>query len=247
MSSHKRQKSGNRTQKTGGMRQRRAFCSLVLVLTCLSIFTSCRMDMQDQPKYKAYSKGSIRKPVQGTVPRGYLREDKHLYTGKKEQSGASSVLVAPPLIQLSPGQPAVAGAPATSTFPDMVDTFPFPITDKILERGEERFNAFCSMCHGPVGYGDGMIVKRGFRTPPSYHTDRLREAPVGHFFDVITNGWGAMSPHASMIPVTDRWAIIAYIRALQLSQNSQGTTPTTNPATQARTGTAERNVTRGQR
>jgi mono/diheme cytochrome c family protein len=89
-----------------------------------------------------------------------------------------------------------------------------------LDRGEERFNIYCSMCHGQTGYGDGMIVRRGFRRPPSLHDDRLRGETLGHFFDVITNGWGAMPDYSQEIPPRDRWAIIAYIRALQLSQNT---------------------------
>ena len=98
--------------------------------------------------------------------------------------------------------------------------FPFPITRAVLERGQERFNIYCSVCHGYVGDGDGLVVQRGFQPPPSYHTDRLRQAPVGHFFDVITNGFGAMPSYAAQVPVPDRWAIAAYIRALQLSQHA---------------------------
>jgi mono/diheme cytochrome c family protein len=98
--------------------------------------------------------------------------------------------------------------------------FPFPITRQVLARGQERYNIFCSPCHGRLGDGDGMIVRRGFRRPPSYHIDRLRKAPVGHFYDVITHGFGSMYDYADRVPPRDRWAIIAYIRALQLSQNA---------------------------
>jgi mono/diheme cytochrome c family protein len=101
-----------------------------------------------------------------------------------------------------------------------VDQFPFPITREVLDRGRERFNIYCSPCHGPAGDGDGMVVQRGFTRPPSYHIDRLRQAPVGHFFDVVTNGFGSMPSYAAQVPVRDRWAIIAYIRALQLSQHA---------------------------
>jgi mono/diheme cytochrome c family protein len=105
-----------------------------------------------------------------------------------------------------------------------VETFPFAITRDDLKRGQERFDIFCSVCHGAAGYGDGMIARRGFNkpSPASYHQDRLRQAPVGHFFDVITNGWGAMPAYAAQIPVEDRWRIIAYVRALQLSQAQPG-------------------------
>jgi mono/diheme cytochrome c family protein len=98
--------------------------------------------------------------------------------------------------------------------------FPFPVTIQVVNRGEERFNIYCSECHGKVGDGNGMIPSRGYRRPPSYHTDTLRAAPNGHFFDVMTNGFGAMPSYAAQVPVTDRWAIIAYIRALQLSQHA---------------------------
>lgn len=99
-----------------------------------------------------------------------------------------------------------------------VEVFPFPITRADLLRGEERFNIYCSPCHGRLGDGEGMIPKRGYIKPPSYHIDRLKTAPVGHFFDVVTNGFGAMPSYASRVPVDDRWRIIAYIRVLQYSQ-----------------------------
>jgi hypothetical protein len=101
------------------------------------------------------------------------------------------------------------------------DVMPFPVTADVLARGQQRYNIYCSPCHSELGDGRGMIVQRGYRPPPSYHTDRLRKAPIGHFFDVITNGFGAMPDYATQIPVADRWAIAAYIRALQLSQNAQ--------------------------
>ena len=100
------------------------------------------------------------------------------------------------------------------------ETFPMPVTDEVMRRGQERFNVFCSPCHGRTGEGNGMIVQRGFRQPPSYHEDRLRNAPVGYFFDVMSHGFGAMQDYASQIPIADRWAIAAYIRALQLSQRA---------------------------
>ena len=96
--------------------------------------------------------------------------------------------------------------------------FPMPVTKEVVDRGEERFNVYCSPCHGRTGLGDGMIVQRGFRQPPSYHEERLRTAPVGYFFDVMTNGFGAMQDYSSQVTVPDRWAIAAYIRALQLSR-----------------------------
>ncbi len=100
----------------------------------------------------------------------------------------------------------------------LADSFPFPVTRKDLERGRERYNIYCTPCHGLSGDGQGMIVARGFPAPPSYHIDRLRKAPAGHFFDVMTNGYGRMFSYASRVNPEDRWRIAAYIRALQLSQ-----------------------------
>ena len=99
------------------------------------------------------------------------------------------------------------------------DGFPMVVDANVMNRGEERFDIFCSECHGKVGDGNGMIPSRGFRRPPSFHTELLRSAKTGHFFDVMTNGFGSMPSYAAQVPVEDRWAIIAYIRALQLSQN----------------------------
>jgi mono/diheme cytochrome c family protein len=95
--------------------------------------------------------------------------------------------------------------------------FPFPIDERVMARGQDQFDAFCSPCHGRTGAGDGLIVRRGFSRPPSLVADHVRDAPPGHIFDVITNGFGAMPDHASQIKVPDRWAIVAYVRALQLS------------------------------
>jgi mono/diheme cytochrome c family protein len=98
--------------------------------------------------------------------------------------------------------------------------FPFPVTGQVLERGQQRFNIYCAPCHGLLGDGNGIITQRGLRHPPSYHIDRLRNAPVGHFYDVVTHGFGAMQDYSAQISPHDRWAIIAYIRALQLSQHA---------------------------
>lgn len=101
---------------------------------------------------------------------------------------------------------------------NLVETFPFPITREVLERGRERFDIYCAPCHGRTGEGDGMVVQRGFPAPPSYHIERLRNAPVGHFFDVMTQGYGIMYSYAQRVEPNDRWAIAAYIRALQMSR-----------------------------
>jgi len=213
----------------------RLLCLLLSAFCLLS--SACRRDMQDQPKAIAYREStffkdgvSSRPPVEGTVPRGYLRADREFYFGKKNSYGTAggSQRVMPPngsaTTLVSPSGPPNAAA----MFPDDVDTFPFPITKEVLERGQERYQIFCSSCHGLTGYGDGMVARRGFNkpAPASFHQDKLRQAPVGHFFDVVTNGWGAMPSHASQIPIEDRWKIIAYIRALQLSQTPPGGNPT---------------------
>lgn len=102
----------------------------------------------------------------------------------------------------------------------LADTFPFPVTAEVVHRGQDRFNIFCSPCHGRLGKGDGMIVQRGFPRPNSFHADSVRVLPAGFYFDVITNGFGRMYSYAPSIPVRDRWAIVAYVRALQLSQHA---------------------------
>ncbi|HEU4389092.1 MAG TPA: cytochrome c [Blastocatellia bacterium] len=170
--------------------------SACVCVTGVMLLAACRRDMQDQPKYKPYREGAGRTQVEGTVARGQLREDALLFTGKT----------------------AANGQPGKQSFSD---EFPFPVTREVLDRGQERFNITCSVCHGRLGDGEGMVVKRGFRRPPSLHIDRLRTAPAGYFFDVVTNGFGAMPDYASQITPRDRWAIIAYIRALQLSQRAQ--------------------------
>jgi mono/diheme cytochrome c family protein len=100
------------------------------------------------------------------------------------------------------------------------DYLPFPVTAEVMARGQQRFNIYCSPCHSEAGDGNGMIVQRGFKHPPSYHIERLRRVPIGYFFDVMTNGFGAMSDYSQQISPADRWAIAAYIRALQLSQHA---------------------------
>ncbi|MGI8639080.1 MAG: c-type cytochrome [Pyrinomonadaceae bacterium] len=195
---------------------------LLLTAFCL-LAGGCRYDMQDQPRYKAFKKSeffsddkAMRDLPEGTVARGNLREDKAFYTGKKENAGTTA-----PAVTTTDA----AGNTLVTSFPDAIEEFPVPVTKELLDRGEERYKIFCIVCHGPVGKGDGMIVRRGFPQPPTYHDDRLRNAPVGHFYDVMTNGWGKMNSYASQIPPADRWAIVAYIRALQISQNPNGMSP----------------------
>lgn len=185
--------------------------------------SSCgvRFDMQDQPRYKAYKKSDFfsdgrasRDLVEGTVARGQLRDNKAFYTGKIDNPN----LTAPVTTTTD-----ATGNTLVSSFPNDIDEFPVPVTKELIDRGQERYNIYCIVCHGPVGSGDGMIVRRGFSMPPTYHDDRLRNAPVGHFYDVITNGWGKMNSYAHVIQPADRWAIVAYIRALQVGQNPEET------------------------
>lgn len=159
-------------------------------------------DMDHQPKYKAQSynpnfadKRAMRPQVVGTVARGHLQTDQHFYQGK------------------------VNGEWAT--------TLPMPVTDQLLQRGRDRYEIYCGMCHGLAGYGDGIINQRAERLqegtwvqPSSYHTELVRDRPDGHIFNTITNGIRNMAPYGHQIPPADRWAIVAYIRALQKSQNA---------------------------
>jgi mono/diheme cytochrome c family protein len=153
------------------------------------------------------------------VPRGHLRTDLHYYAGKRTR--ATEGWVVPAMLVGGTGWGVLGrlAAAAEEEAGNYVDTFPFPVTRAVLERGRDRYMIFCVVCHDPLGTGHGKIVERGYTPPPSYHIDRLREAPVGHFFDVMTNGYGSMPDYKQQVPPHDRWAIAAYIRALQLSQH----------------------------
>ena len=170
---------------------------LALLSVCSAAFISgCHTDMWVQPKTEPlrrsefFADGMASRPLMpGTIARGHARLDEGYFTG------------------------AVNGR--------WLDDIPMPVTQELVERGQERFDIYCSPCHGRVGDGNGMISKRGFdlrRPVGNYHTDRLRKMPAGHFYDVITNGYGTMYSYASRVEPQDRWAIVAYIRALQLSQ-----------------------------
>ena len=169
--------------------------NILFVFAGLGALAGCRQDMHDQPRFEPleanafFSDGRASRPlIEGTVARGHLKLDKHLYTGKVDG--------------------------------ELVATFPFPVTKDVLKRGRERYDIYCAPCHDGTGSGNGMIVQRGFRPPPSYHIARLRGVPIGHFFDVMTNGLGAMYDVADRVSPRDRWAIAAYIRVLQRSQNA---------------------------
>ena len=155
---------------------------------------------------------SARPLVAGTVARGQLRLDRAFFTGEHEpaQGGSPSDLSAGG-VSLPVARTALAERP-------YVDSFPFPVSRTVLDRGRERFTIYCAVCHGRLGYGDGVVVQRGFTQPPTFHSDRLRAAPEGYFFDVITHGYGSMPDYAPQIHAQDRWAIVAYLRVLQFSQ-----------------------------
>jgi mono/diheme cytochrome c family protein len=177
-----------------GGKARRVTQALVMVGVCAAL-GGCRQDMHDAPRLDALEASTFfsdGRAARVTVPDTVAR-------GQLREDE-----------HLYMGR--VGGQPATE--------FPMPVTMDVMERGRERYNVFCSPCHGPSGIGNGMIVQRGFRQPPSYHEERLVNAPVGYFYDVMTNGFGAMQDYAAQVPVADRWAIAAYIRALQFSRRA---------------------------
>jgi len=165
------------------------------LLALVAAGAACRQDMHDQPKYI---------PLRQSAFFGDERSARPLVPGTvaRGQERADRLLYT--------GKENSADS----------TVFPFPIDERVMARGQERFNIYCSPCHGQTGMGDGMVVRRGFRRPPTFHQDRLRNVPVGQLFDVITNGFGAMPDYAAQIRVEDRWAIIAYVRALQLSEHA---------------------------
>ena len=170
------------------------FISKVLVFlcaaACLPLMGGCRQDMADQPKNTPLSPSSF-------------FED-----GRSER----------PLIDNTVARGSLADD--ALFVPKDSNAFPLPLTMDLLDRGEQRYKIFCSPCHGLQGDGNGMVVMRGMTRPPTYHQDRLREVPNGYIFDVITNGFGAMQGYSAQVPPRDRWAIVAYVRALQLSRNA---------------------------
>lgn len=221
--------------KKGGVKSAR-FPLFAFLLFTFCFATACRYDMQDQPRYKSYKKSdffsdskAMREPPEGAVARGDLRENKAFYTGRKEN--------ADPNAQVQTTIDA-SGNTLVTSFPNAIEDFPFVVTQEVINRGQERYNIYCIVCHGPVGNGDGMIVRRGYPQPPTYNDDRLRNAPVGHFYDVITNGWGRMNSYAAQVQPADRWAIVAYIRALQISQNPSGTSMMNSNTNSAAANTA---------
>lgn len=166
-----------------------------ILMVCLVVVSGCRLDMHDQPRYESYEASEFFEDGQASriPPAGTV---------------ARGFLKEDELLYTG----RVDGVES--------EQFPFPVTMELLHRGQERYDVFCSPCHDRVGTGNGMIVQRGLKQPPSFHIVRLKEASPGYFFNVITNGYGSMFSYASRIPPRDRWAVIAYIRALQLSQGA---------------------------
>ena len=178
-----------------GWRTGRCAAQTALLLAVVALAAGCRQDMHDAPRYDPLEKSAFFADGQASRPLVANTVARGLL--REDRHFYEGV---------------VDGKPA--------DTFPMAVTAAVMERGQERFNVFCAPCHDRTGNGNGMIVQRGFRKPPSYHEDRLRNAPVGYFFDVMTHGFGAMQDYASQLPPADRWAVAAYIRALQLSQRA---------------------------
>ncbi len=170
--------------------------SVLCVSVSLWLFTSgCRQDMHDAPRYEAYEKSEFF---------GDARSMRPQVAGTVARG------------QLREDTAMFAGKTGTA----FVARNPVPITLPLVHRGRQRYDIYCAPCHGRAGRGDGIVVRRGYRAPPSLHIDRLRTQPDGYLYDVITNGFGVMPDYASQVPVADRWAIVAYVRALQLSQHA---------------------------
>jgi len=162
----------------------------VLLLFVTCFLLGCAQDMADQPKATPLSPSPF-----------------------YPQTGSARPLVEGTVARGSTAQDYLDVSPDT-------DTFPVPVTEELLARGRERFDIYCTPCHGYTGDGDGMVVRRGFPRPPSYHSEQLRNMPVGQFYNVISHGFGRMPEYGTQVPPMDRWAIVAYIRALQLSQHA---------------------------
>jgi mono/diheme cytochrome c family protein len=206
----------NRKVRAAGL-----FCALLLAMSA----TGCRQDMHNQPKFIPLRSSdffpdqrSARYPVTGTIPQlcpNFGRND----AGKPGEESALCVDARVDAQQLDPNSYFLTGRQNGGLGNDL----PFQPADlrAFLMQGRERYNIYCTPCHSLTGDGYGMIVQRGYKRPPSFHQDRLRNAPLGHFYDVMSNGFGAMPDYGAQIKPEDRWAIAAYIRALQRSQHPQ--------------------------
>jgi hypothetical protein len=175
---------------------------LLICGAAVAFLGGCRQDMHNQPKYIPLRESAFftdgrgsRLPVEHTVARGHANEDEYFYTGKRN------------------GQ-------LGNDLPEGLLHEGFGMKE-LLARGQERYNIYCTPCHSRTGDGNGMVVQRGLKHPPSYHEARLKQQPLSYFYDVMTNGFGAMLNYQAQVAPRDRWAIAAYIRALQLSQDAK--------------------------
>ena len=194
----KRERRGQSAEGRSALRSRRRglfFCALPSALCALLLLGACRQKMANQPRYDPLETSDFFADGMSARPR-------------VAETVARGELSTDPFFDTGKMNGAVA------------DGFPMPVSRELVDRGHQRFDIYCSECHGRLGDGNGMIPARGYRRPPSFHTQTLRTATTGHLFDGMTNGFGAMPPYGSMIPPSDRWAIVAYIRALQISQNA---------------------------
>jgi hypothetical protein len=172
-----------------------AIIKITWLMLCLSLATGCALDMRHQPRYEAFEKSAFfQDNLSARPPVADTVARGQLHLDEHLYNGR------------------VNG--------DFAQTFPFTVTLEILERGQERYDIFCTPCHGQVGDGQGIITEYGLRAPNSFHTPELRDEPPGYYFDLITRGTRVMPSYAARIRPEDRWAIVAYIRALQLSQNA---------------------------
>jgi mono/diheme cytochrome c family protein len=203
-----------------------------LLAAAAAVTAGCQQKMADQPSYKPYAASgffpdgmSARRPPEGAVAREWLLQADPLTTGLKPAFRDSP----------APAGEKAGAAPrpdAPSDPAKFVDGFPFALTRTDLDRGQERYTIFCAVCHDPVGTGSGKIPERGYVKPPNFHTDPsrgfalyrqtvpLRDAPVGYLFEVVSRGYGAMPRYGPQIPPKDRWRVVAYVRALQLSRHA---------------------------
>ena len=161
----------------------------------VALGTACRQDMHNQPKYKPLAASSFFADGRASrpTPAGTIAIDELDQTDTFHTGSVNGAFA---------------------------ETIPAAITSELLHRGEQRFNIFCSPCHGRLGNGDGMVARRGFRAPPDLNSERVRQEPPGYIFQVVSNGYGAMPDYRDQVPTADRWAIVAYLRALQLSRSA---------------------------
>lgn len=203
----------------------------VAVLPFVLLPIACQQQMASQPSYSPLEPSeffddglSARPLVPGAVARGHLRIDRAMVTGRTDEpqhpQGQPSENAQEQEKQQTEAKPASKAASRgfeeDATF---LTEFPIPVNEAVLQHGYNRYMIYCVVCHDPLGTGRGRIIERGYTAPPSFHIDRLRNAPIGRLYAVVTEGYGSMPAYKSQIPMDDRWAIVAYLRALQLSQH----------------------------